>query len=325
MMEERATRALAGATVGAAAAMVKADILPLTVKSVTVRLTRVSACACNDVGCARVARLATGLGCGISPNRSGDSGMLASYWSRAFRDQLAVKIHRLIAPFHRTSSVPSLELPVNNTFHVRSLLSDLPKVKSLAREPRTQVSIEPPPFPRVSTSPPQKPRSPPEVVLPRDASHPRARRRRRACARGLPPRLTRARVRSAAPSRRPRASRPASSRPSRSCPLRVAASRPSASALAVRAAGAGFPSVVRAAATRPSTLRRSSAACTTPSTAATSPPPSSSWTTTSCTRTSTSPPPSVGRRQSRSSSRNPATASPTTCSSSSTSARMAAA
>ena len=183
MMEERATRALAGATVGAAAAMVKADILPLTVKSVTVRLTRVSACACNDVGCARVERLATGLGCGISPNRSGDSGMLASYWSRAFRDQLAVKIHRLIAPFHRTSSVPSLELPVNNTFHVRSLLSDLPKVKSLAREPRTQVSIEPPPFPRVSTSPPQKPRSPPEVVLPRDASHPRARRRRRACAR----------------------------------------------------------------------------------------------------------------------------------------------
>ena len=47
LMEERATRALAGATVGAAAAMVKADILPLTVKSVTVRLTRVSACACK--------------------------------------------------------------------------------------------------------------------------------------------------------------------------------------------------------------------------------------------------------------------------------------
>ena len=261
LMEERATRALAGATVGAAAAMVKADILPLTVKSVTVRLTRVSACACNDVGCARVERLATGLGCGISPNRSGDSGMLASYWSRAFRDQLAVKIHRLIAPFHRTSSVPSLELPVNNTFHVRSLLSDLPKVKSLAREPRTQVSIEPPPFPRVSTSPPQKPRSPPEVVLPRDASHPRARRRRRACARCLP-RCSRAHR---SPRRLVVRARRVPRRLARGakCPLRVAASRTLGLPRSPSAPPAPAASVVRAAATS-STLRRSSAACTTP-------------------------------------------------------------
>ena len=135
LMEERATRALAGATVGAAAAMVKADILPSTVKSVTVRLTRVSACASNDDRRARDERLTTGLGCGISPNRSGDSGMLASYWSRAFRDQLAVKIHRWIAPLHRTSPVSSLGLPVNNIFHVRSPLWSLEKVgaRALAR------------------------------------------------------------------------------------------------------------------------------------------------------------------------------------------------
>lgn len=216
LMEERATRALAGATVGAAAAMVKADILPLTVKSVTVRLTRVSACACNDVGCARVERLATGLGCGISPNRSGDSGMLASYWSRAFRDQLAVKIHRLIAPFHRTSSVPSLELPVNNTFHVRSLLSDLPKVKSLAREPLSNTGVD-----RTATISSRVDVTaskaavaargrPPARCQPPSRSPPSPRLR----ARCPPPRLL-ARASLPAPSRRPRASRPASSRPRR--------------------------------------------------------------------------------------------------------------
>ena len=53
LMEERDAR-LGGRDGGRRGAMVKADILPLTVKSVTVRLTRVSACACNDVGCARV-------------------------------------------------------------------------------------------------------------------------------------------------------------------------------------------------------------------------------------------------------------------------------
>ena len=172
-------------------------------------------------------RLATGLGCGISPNRSGDSGMLASYWSRAFRDQLAVKIHRLIAPFHRTSSVPSLELPVNNTFHVRSLLSDLPKVKSLAREPRTQVSIEPPPFPRVSTSPPQsrgrRPRSssramPATLALAAVA----------APARAMPSSaFARARVAPRAVSSSARVASRVVSPAAMKCPLRVAASHPS--------------------------------------------------------------------------------------------------
>ena len=179
----------------------------------------------------------------------------------AFRDQLAVKIHRLIAPFHRTSSVPSLELPVNNTFHVRSLLSDLPKVKVWRANLEHRCRSNRHHFLACRRhrlqSRGRRPRSSSRAM----PATPRARRRRRACA-ACPPRVC-SRAHRSRPSRRPRA-----------CVPRRLARGDEVPTPRRRVA---HPSVFRARRPRrrrrlrfrgspppPSTLRRSSAACTTP-------------------------------------------------------------
>ena len=248
--------------------------------------------------------------------------MLASYWSRAFRDQLAVKIHRLIAPFHRTSSVPSLELPVNNTFHVN--LSFQTYRRWFGARPsntgvdRTATSA------RVSTH-----RLVAAVaargVLPRDPAT-LALAAVAAPARAAPSSaFARARVapRAVSSSRARRVPRRLARGPKR--PLRVAAScAPRSSALAVRAAAAGFASVVRAAAKvergdgrarhvrrhqPPRRRRRPGVRGRRHPVRGLQLPHPLPW----------------ESRGARSSSRNPATASRTTCSSSWTSARTAAA